>query len=166
MSSERPIDEKPFAALDLGGGSTQVTFPVKDPTQTSALFDHLHEVTTSKESADVFATSYLNLGIQALRFAVLTSGKKIGEANYVNACVHPNFKAKEFEYLENKYFITGKKNTKLAVDYKECVDIVKQKVIPLVNPIPRTLKLNEIFGINYFYGAAVQTGLIGIYFDI
>lgn len=167
FSSDRSIDKSPFAALDLGGGSTQVTFPVKDLTQTpSLLFDHLHEVTTSKRKADVFATSYLNLGIQAIRHTILTSGKKLNKTNYVNACVHPKFEKEEFEYLDNKYFITGKNNTKKAVDYNECVGVVKEKVIPLVNPKPRTLKLNEIVAFNYFFGAAIQTGLICMYFDI
>lgn len=170
MFLDRLINQQPLAALDLGGGSTQVTFPIKDPTQTPSLADYLHEVTTSKETIDVFSISYLNLGLQAVRHAVLTSGKTKDNSNYVNACVHPKFKSEEFTYATKKYYITGKNNTKTisrkpAVDYSECLKLVKQKVIPLVKPKPITLKQNEVAAYSYFFGAAMETGIIRVYFD-
>lgn len=166
------FNQKPFAALDLGGGSTQVTFPIRNPTQTPSLADYLHEVTTSTETIDVFSTSYLNLGLQAIRYAVLTSGKTIDKIQYVNVCVHPKFKSEEFTYATKKYYITGKNNTKIlsrkpsAVDYTDCLKLVKQKVLPLVKPKPITLKQNEVAAYSYFFGAAMETGLIRMYFDI
>lgn len=171
LFSDRLINQRPYAALDLGGGSTQVTFPIKDPTQTPSLADYLHEVTTSKETIDVFSTSYLNLGLQAVRHAVLTSGKTTDEINYDNVCVHPKFTSEEFTYATKKYYISGKNNTKTisrkaAVDFTECLKLVKQKIIPLVRPKPISLKQNEVAAYSYFFGAAMETGIIRMYFYI
>lgn len=55
------------AALDLGGGSTQVTYAPKDISQTPLYQDFIHTVPTFYSKVDVFTNSYSGLGLMALR---------------------------------------------------------------------------------------------------
>lgn len=93
------------AALDLGGGSTQVTFVPKDPLQTPLLADHMHTVSTLKGKIDVFTHSYLNLGLNAARHAVFTNGYEKNQTNIQSICVNPIVHGKTLHYSNVKYTI-------------------------------------------------------------
>lgn len=155
-----------MAALDLGGGSTQVTFALKDAHKTPLLADFMHTVSTPNAKIDVFTNSYLNLGLQAVRHAVYTSGQTTNESNtYVSECVNPIIVSKPFKYGTKVYNLSGKDNAKSTkenpvVDFDACINLVKQKTMQLVNPKPITLNQNQIAAFSYFFERAIENGLV------
>lgn len=94
-----------MAALDLGGGSTQVTFAPKDPKQTPLFADHMHTVSTLNGQIDVFTNSYLNLGLMAVRHAVITSGYEKNQTNIKSICINPIVRDKIWHYSNIEYKI-------------------------------------------------------------
>ena len=65
-----------FVSLDLGGGSTQITFaPAKYPIGGLEGRKHfLHNVTILGDRHEVYTHSYLGLGLMAAREAIFTQG--------------------------------------------------------------------------------------------
>lgn len=158
-----------LAALDLGGGSVQVTFDVKDPSSVPSLADSMHTISNSKAKMSVFSNSYLKLGLQAVRQAVFTSGKTTDEINYVSECVNPIVKLAEFNFASKTYYVSGKNNSasteeRPVVDLNACIDLIKQKSMPLVNPKPIILNEIEVAAFSYFFDRAIESGIVCEYF--
>lgn len=154
------------AALDLGGGSTQVTFAPKDVHKTPLLSEYMHTVNVPNAKIDVFTTSYLNLGLQAVRHAVYTHNSTEGSKDLKSICVNPIIKSNPFKYGTKLYQLSGQSNTKSTkedpvVDFEACVELVKQKTMDLVQPKPITLNQNQITAFSYFFERAIETGLVG-----
>ncbi|XP_031617363.1 ectonucleoside triphosphate diphosphohydrolase 5 isoform X2 [Contarinia nasturtii] len=153
------------AALDLGGGSTQVTFALKDMHKTPLLTEYMHTVNVPNAQTDVFTTSYLNLGLQAVRHAVYTHDSPDGSKDLESICVNPIVKSNPFKYGTKAYQLSGKNNSKSTkedpvVDFEACVELVKQKTMHLVKPKPITLNQNQIAAFSYFFERAIETGLV------
>lgn len=92
-----------MAALDLGGGSTQVTFALKDAAKTPLLSDYMHTVNTPNAKVDVFTNSYLGLGLQAVRHAVYTHNSPKGSKDLESVCVNPIVQSNPFKYGTKVY---------------------------------------------------------------
>ncbi|XP_055595951.1 ectonucleoside triphosphate diphosphohydrolase 5 isoform X2 [Uranotaenia lowii] len=155
------------AALDLGGGSTQVTFAPKDVSQTPLYKDFMHKVPTFNSYVDVFTNSYLGAGLMAVRHAVFTNGVPEGQKNLVSECVNPIVKNKLFRYGAEQFNVTGKDNPRATaenpeVDYEQCAALVRKKVLPTLKPKPVTLKQHEISAFSYFFDRAIETGLVDV----
>ncbi len=62
---------KSYVALDLGGGSTQITFsPKYEETFSETPTHFLHDVSVVRQRATIYSHSYLGLGLMAARNAV------------------------------------------------------------------------------------------------
>merc|ERR1719376_797653 len=67
------LQDSSHVSLDLGGGSTQITFAPGKPVEGIKGRKHFrHNVTVMGDNVDVYSHSYLGLGLQAARQAVLT----------------------------------------------------------------------------------------------
>jgi ectonucleoside triphosphate diphosphohydrolase 5/6 len=155
-----------IAALDLGGGSTQVTYVPKDISKTPLYKNYMHSVRVLNSKIDVFTTSYLHAGLMAVRHAVFTNGHPKNLTNIESECVNPIVKNKRFVYGNENYYISGKENPKdttenPVVDYDLCEKNVKAHLQPLIKPSPVTLKQHNIAAFSYFYDRAIETGLVG-----
>ncbi|KAL5282091.1 ENTPD5 family protein [Megaselia abdita] len=153
------------AALDLGGGSTQVTFSTTDPQQVPTYEKYIHTVHTLNKDVNVFTNSYLGLGLMAGRHAVFTKGYKPNDVVLESECVNPIIKNKTFIYANVKYDISGESSSSLTeenpiVNFDKCLNSVKSIVIPLVRPKPLTLKQNTIAAFSYYFERAIESGLI------
>lgn len=162
------LGENTVASLDLGGASTQVTFGIKNPKSTPSLAEFIHRISTKKAEMDVFSNSYLNLGVEAVRHAVFTSGKTTDELNYESECINPSIKSTKFKYESKTYYLSGKKNSlsteeKPVVDFKACIDLVKRMVLPLVIPKPIHLNKTEITAASYFIHRSIKSGIVREY---
>lgn len=93
------------AALDLGGGSTQVTFAPKDVHKTPLMSEFMHTVSTQQAKIDVFTHSYLNLGLMAVRHAIFTKNQAHKETALSSECVNPIIESKRFDYANTQYSI-------------------------------------------------------------
>ncbi|KAJ6649867.1 Nucleoside diphosphate phosphatase ENTPD5 [Pseudolycoriella hygida] len=153
------------AALDLGGGSTQVTFAPKDPRQNPNFENYMHRVPVGQGEVEVFTNSYLNLGLMAVRHAVFTHGYNKNETKVASECVNPIVKNKIWKYANVEYAVSGKDNVKSTienpvVDFEVCLNSIKKRTLPLVNPKPITLNQLQVIAFSYFYDRAVETGMI------
>lgn len=153
------------AALDLGGGSTQVTYNApKDISQSPLYKDFIHRIPTFYQEVDVFTNSYLGLGLMAFRKSILTNDKE-NQTIYESECVNPIIKNKSFIYNNKEYKINGKDNKKSTVenpevDYELCAELIKRKAMPLVKPKPVTMNQHPIAAFSYYYDRAIETGLV------
>ncbi|XP_017858878.1 PREDICTED: ectonucleoside triphosphate diphosphohydrolase 5 isoform X1 [Drosophila arizonae] len=153
------------AALDLGGGSTQVTFSPTDPEQVPVYDKYMHEVITSNKKINVFTHSYLGLGLMAARHAVFTKGYSAEETFVESICVNPIIANRTWIYGNVKYQVSGKENSKSSaeqpvVDFEACLELVKSKVMPLVKPKPFTLKQHAVAAFSYYFERAIESGLV------
>lgn len=152
-----------LAALDLGGGSTQVTYTLQDENDFNQNKDLVHRLTVLKQDMDIFTNSYLGLGLMASRHGVFTEGRN--ETNIVSDCVNSIIKNRSWVYGNVEYLISGKENPKATskpeVDFDICYNKIKKYVIPLVNPKPINLHKHQIAAFSYYYDRAIETGLIG-----
>lgn len=160
--SGRLTSKNTVAALDLGGGSTQVTYELNEFQPSYTNFIHTVPIFTSE--VNVFTNSYLGLGLMALRHAVITYKGAVNQTSFENECVNSIIKDKSWTYSKVDYLVSGKENKKNAenpeVDFDLCVESVKRQVMPLLKPKP--IKLNEhvINAFSYFYDRAIETGLV------
>lgn len=91
------------AALDLGGGSIQVTFSLRDAYKAPLLSEYMHTVSTPSAKIDVFTNSYLGLGLQAVRHDVYTHNSTKGSTDLESACVNPIVQKNPFKYGTKLY---------------------------------------------------------------
>lgn len=64
---------------------------------------------------------------------------------------------------------SGKDNVKSTmenpvVDFEVCLNSIKQRTIPLVNPKPITLNQLQITAFSYYFERAIETGMIGKFY--
>jgi len=93
------------AALDLGGGSTQVTFAPADPDQVPVYDKYMHQVNTMDRQINVFTHSYLGLGLMAARHAVFTKGYSETDVVLESVCVNPIISNRTWIYNNVPYKI-------------------------------------------------------------
>lgn len=160
--SNRLASKNTVAALDLGGGSTQITYELNE--FQPSYKDYIHAVPIFDSEVNVFTNSYLGLGLMALRHAVITHKGAVNQTSFENECVNSIIKEKSWTYANVEYHVSGRENKRIAenpeVDYDLCVESVKRQVMPLLKPKP--IKLNEhiINAFSYFYDRAIETGLV------
>lgn len=160
--SGRLTSKNTVAALDLGGGSTQITYELNE--FQPSYKDFIHAVPIFNSEVNVFTNSYLGLGLMALRHSVITYKGAVNQTSFENECVNQIIKDKSFTYANVEYLVSGKENKKNAenpeVDFELCIESVKRQVMPLLKPKP--IKLNEhiINAFSYFYDRAIETGLV------
>lgn len=161
--SNRLTSRNTAAALDLGGGSTQVTYELNE--DLPSYKDFIHAVPIFNSELNVFTHSYLGLGLMALRHAVITHQKADNQTSFANECVNPIIKDKPWTYQNVEYLVSGKENKKSTpenpeVDFELCVESVKKQVMPLLKPKPIKLQEHVINAFSYYYDRAIESGLV------
>lgn len=160
--SNRLTSRNTVAALDLGGGSTQVTYELNE--FQPSYKEHIHAVPIFNSEVNVFTHSYLNLGLMALRHSVITYKGNANQTSFENECINPIIKDKSWTYGKVDYLVSGKENKRNAenpeVDFELCKESVKRQVMPLLKPKPIKLNEHTINAFSYFYDRAIETGLV------
>lgn len=157
--------DRTVAALDLGGGSTQVTFAPTTPI-TLKQAEYIHTVAAIKGSIPVYTHSYLGLGLMAARKEILSHRIDEGIKNLTSVCINPFITGKKWSYGGVDYFVNGQENPVQRnekdpkVNFNDCekviTDYVYTKVIPL-----HELDTKEINAFSYYFDRASEFGLIG-----
>lgn len=151
-----------IAALDLGGGSTQVTYTLTDEKDLSSTKDFIHSINVLKNTQNVFTHSYLGLGLMATRHAIFTENAK-DSTEIHSECVNPIIKNRSWNYAGVDYSINGKDNPKAKTpqaDFDKCFEKVKRYVQKLTVPKPPSLQKHTIGAFSYYYDRAIETGLV------
>ncbi|KAK2707777.1 ectonucleoside triphosphate diphosphohydrolase 6-like isoform X2 [Artemia franciscana] len=161
------------AALDLGGGSTQITFlPRKQHTLEKAPKHHVHDVIMGDGKLGIYSHSYLGLGLMAARKDILISSPQ-NDSEIRSPCINPTVKT-IWHYGGATYTLKGpydfnfdsiedgewlKKDAKLpSANYEECL----QRVANVVQEIHLLDELEsvDITAISYYFDRATEQGLI------
>lgn len=146
--------------LDLGGGSTQITFlpRVQGTLQTSPP-GYLASLQMFNRTYKLYSYSYLGLGLMSARLAILggTEGKHAEDGKeLVSPCLSPSFKG-EWEHAEITYRISGQK---AAVNLHQLCAIRVSEI--LQNKVHRTEEVKDVdfYAFSYYYDLAADVGLI------
>lgn len=160
------------AALDLGGGSTQVTFY---PTTPSSLAEKqfIHDGVTPAGVIPVYTHSYLGLGLMAARKEIITVNQG-NETHVVSECVNTVIRDRKFHYAGVNYFVSGpdkylttfrpgdaitaQEETPI-VDFAKCSQYVQDYVMSIAKP-PAELPDKNIYAFSYYFDRAADVGLI------
>ena len=142
------------ASLDLGGGSTQITFAPKTfPVAGIEGRKHfIHQVDILEgQPLDVYSHSYLGLGLMAAREAIFKKSLK-------STCITSS-KALKFNFHGQEYVVS--KDDKAGLD--TCLSTVQAVIKDNDVHQPVDISNRDIVAFSYFYDLAVEAGLISGY---
>ncbi|XP_016049874.1 ectonucleoside triphosphate diphosphohydrolase 6 isoform X2 [Erinaceus europaeus] len=145
--------------LDLGGGSTQISFlPRSEDTLQAAPPGHLTALQMFNRTYRLYAHSYLGLGLMSARLAILggVEGQPAPDGKeLVSPCLPPSFRG-EWEHAEIAYRIAGQDTGSL---HELCANRVSSV---LHNQVHRTEEVKEVefYAFSYYYDLAADVGLI------
>lgn len=168
---------KTLAALDLGGGSTQITFAPWDPTRLlKESPQNLKSIHLFNRQISVYTHSYLGLGLMAARKEILTADNPQGATDLRSECINPIIKGKKWKYGGVEYTVQGPLNPEIikkrlkgsdagyesipVVRVKECSAIITQYIKSQDVEKPMELLVHKITAFSYFFDRATETGLI------
>ncbi|XP_020280514.1 ectonucleoside triphosphate diphosphohydrolase 5 isoform X2 [Pseudomyrmex gracilis] len=167
------------AALDLGGGSTQVTFQ-PDSVQAKKLEKHVYSINVFNHNMSLYTHSYLGMGLMAARKAILTYNVNTENTDSKlpieihSECINP-IVSTEWSYGGRNYIVKGPINgtyklvktqnfaggdeNKPVVRFSECLKIIEKYVSTLTEK-PIGLKDHEIYAFSYYFERATEVALI------
>lgn len=167
------------AALDLGGGSTQITFqPNSD--QAKQLEKHVYSINVLNHNMSLYTHSYLGMGLMAARNTILTYDMNLQETADLklpieihSECINP-IVSTEWSYSGRDYIVKGPINgtykliktqnfaggdeNKPIVRFSECSKIIEKYVNTLTDK-PIGLKDHEIYAFSYYFERATEVRL-------
>lgn len=159
--------EASHVSLDLGGGSTQITFAPGQPVLGIEGRKHFkHNVTVMGRNVAVYSHSYLGLGLQAARQAVLAlenpdldlgGGVGTGPKVAVSSCM-TTLTPKKWSFHGQEYLISH--NQEGGASFQLCSQLVAQILTGVHRP--EELKQRRIAAFSYFFDLAHEHGLIGV----
>ncbi|NWT21088.1 ENTP6 diphosphohydrolase, partial [Vireo altiloquus] len=146
--------------LDLGGGSTQITFlPRTEATLQTSPFGHTTSFQMFNHTYKLYSYSYLGLGLMSARLAILggIEGKPLGEGEeLISPCLPPGFKS-EWQHAEIVYKIKGQKAGEPL--YESCSNKVAKMLYKKVHRAEEVKDL-DFYIFSYYYDCAAEAGLI------
>lgn len=146
--------------LDLGGGSTQITFsPHSEKTLQTSPADYITSFPLFKTTYTLYSHSYLGLGLMSARLAILggTEGQPLKEGEeLISPCLAPEYKD-EWEHAEIVYKIKGQKAGEPM--YESCYKRVEKMLYKKVHKVD-DIDDAEFYAFSYYYDRAVDVGLI------
>ena len=142
------------ASLDLGGGSTQITFAPKTfPVAGIEGRKHfIHQVDILEgQPLDVYSHSYLGLGLMAAREAIFKKSLK-------STCITSS-QALKFNFHGQEYVVSKGDNAGLDACLSTVQAVIKDNDVHQ----PSDISNRDIVAFSYFYDLAVEAGLISGY---
>ncbi|XP_073948615.1 ectonucleoside triphosphate diphosphohydrolase NTPase isoform X3 [Choristoneura fumiferana] len=155
-----------MAALDLGGGSTQITYQLAaDDAHRLPAPDH-HTVPTGATNITVYTHSYLNLGLLAARHGIfkMEAGNNVSR-EMTSVCVDPIVSGEKWTYGNVEYTISGKpwpKGSKKHEAFERCYLLVKKYITATLDWEPEEPPKGKVAAMSYFYDVAADAGLIDV----
>ncbi|KAM4591772.1 ectonucleoside triphosphate diphosphohydrolase 6 isoform 2-T2 [Odontesthes bonariensis] len=152
-------DSPTVGMLDLGGGSTQITFsPDDEKTIQMSPIDYIRSFQMFNITHTVYTHSYLGLGLMSARLAILggVDAAPRGSTELVSPCLPPEFSGR-WEHADVFYTVRGQKAGEPA--YEACVTKV-EKV--LYRKVARASEVEgvDFYAFSFYYDRAVDLGVI------
>ncbi|KAK0096013.1 hypothetical protein PV326_006766 [Microctonus aethiopoides] len=167
------------AVLDLGGGSTQITY-VPNEQERHQLQKHVHEINVFNQNMSLYTYSHLGMGLMAARKAILTSDIDLEQLDTTSTveirseCINP-IVTSAWSYGGIDYLVKGPVNgshiivkasnyggtdeNRPIVKFSDCMKIVK-KYTDTIKEKPVGLNKHDIYTVSYYFDRAAETGLI------
>ncbi|XP_056294581.1 ectonucleoside triphosphate diphosphohydrolase 6 isoform X2 [Pseudoliparis swirei] len=153
-------DSSTVGMLDLGGGSTQITFSPQDQKtiQTSPI-DYIRSFRMFNRTHTVYTHSYLGLGLMSARLAVLGGVEASplgGSTELVSPCLAPESSG-SWQHAEVVYTVRGQRTGEPV--YQACRSKVEQLLLRKVEKAPEAADL-DFYAFSYYYDRAVALGAL------
>ncbi|XP_043466172.1 ectonucleoside triphosphate diphosphohydrolase 5-like [Leptopilina heterotoma] len=163
------------AVIDLGGGSTQVTYRPNEE-NIKALNHSIHNISVFNQKMSVFTHSYLGMGLMAARKAILVPKSAAKNENGIvvvhSKCFDPLANA-AWKYGSQDYEVMGSAENAPEVDqnstkdgdksssnkFEDCLNLVKNYTNTIENR-PVGLNKEDIFAFAYYFDRTSEVGLI------
>nr|XP_031290216.1 ectonucleoside triphosphate diphosphohydrolase 6 isoform X1 [Camelus dromedarius]XP_031290217.1 ectonucleoside triphosphate diphosphohydrolase 6 isoform X1 [Camelus dromedarius] len=146
--------------LDLGGGSTQITFlPRVEGTLQTSPPGYLTSLQMFNRTYKLYSYSYLGLGLMSARLAVLggKEGKPAEDGEeLVSPCLSPGFRG-EWAHAEITYRVSGQKAAGNL--YQLCAARVSEILRDKVHKTEEAKDV-DFYAFSYYYDLAANVGLI------
>jgi ectonucleoside triphosphate diphosphohydrolase 5/6 len=163
---------KTVAALDLGGGSTQITVASSVETQGAYHKDDIQNISLFHQNVPLYTHSYLGLGLQSVRKSVLSFNQSDPTSKILaSVCVNPAV-SRDWAHGGETYTIKGIENGKFekvqyngfvrkepVADWDECYN----QIVKLIEDkgVIKSKDLNrQVVLFSYFFERAAEAGLI------
>uniref|UniRef100_A0A914UNQ6 Uncharacterized protein n=1 Tax=Plectus sambesii TaxID=2011161 RepID=A0A914UNQ6_9BILA len=150
-------DNATAAALDLGGGSTQITFrPLEDKTFVDLPADYEHSLSVFGTSVRLYTHSYLGNGLVASRLGMLKLHAASTNISLVTDCLPEGYNIEDWDYAGDRWIISGSKDYGSAKCLSSALKYVQQSKI---RPVEELLR-RDVFAFSYFFDRGLQAGLV------
>ncbi|XP_070590781.1 ectonucleoside triphosphate diphosphohydrolase 6 isoform X2 [Erythrolamprus reginae] len=152
--------KKCVGMLDLGGGSTQITFrPSTETSVENSTTEHIISFNLFNTTYRLHSHSYLGLGLMSARLAILggVEGEALKEGEELTSpCLSPNYQG-EWEHAKILYKIKGQKTGRPLFEscHNEISKVLNKKI-----PEKTRIKDLDFYAFSYYYDLAVDAGLI------
>ncbi|XP_037321572.1 ectonucleoside triphosphate diphosphohydrolase 6 isoform X1 [Pungitius pungitius] len=154
-------DSSTAGMLDLGGGSTQITFsPQDEKTIQTSPIDYIRSFRMFNSTHTVYSHSYLGLGLMSARLSVLggIDAPPLGSSTeLVSPCLAPESSG-SWEHADVVYRVRGQKAGEPV--YEACRTKVEKVLYRKVVPVSEAADV-DFYAFSYYYDRAVDLGLIG-----
>ncbi|CAB1343497.1 unnamed protein product [Coregonus sp. 'balchen'] len=154
-------DTPTVGMLDLGGGSTQITFsPQDEKTIQTSPIDYMTSFQMFNSTHTLYSHSYLGLGLMSARLAVLggIEGQPLegSSTELVSPCLAPDYSG-QWEHAEVLYTVKGQKAGEPI--YDSCLRKVEKMLYGKVKKAEEAKDM-EFYAFSYYYDRAVDMGAI------
>ncbi|KAG7303700.1 hypothetical protein JYU34_012257 [Plutella xylostella] len=154
-----------MAALDLGGGSTQITYQLDEELAARVPAGDRHAVPTGGVNISVYTHSYLGLGLYAARYGILQLGNKTpNTTHFTSPCVDPIVTDERWTYANKEIVVSGLSpgGTTAARQHAACRLLVAQYVKSTLDWEPEEPPRGSVAAMSFFYDVAADAGLIDV----
>ncbi|KAL0867530.1 hypothetical protein ABMA27_008307 [Loxostege sticticalis] len=163
------MDGETMAALDLGGGSTQITYQLADGDSDAFPRTDQYIVPAGNNNITLYTHSYLNLGLLAARYGIFkleknAHGPVANATEFTSVCVDPIVQKEKWTYANKQYFISGASRQGLKRDavYNRCHALVNRYVKNTLDWEPSQPPKGSVAAMSYFYDVAADIGMIDV----
>ncbi|KAM8859639.1 ectonucleoside triphosphate diphosphohydrolase 6 isoform 2-T8 [Spinachia spinachia] len=154
-------DSSTAGMLDLGGGSTQITFsPQEEKTIQTSPMDYIRSFRMFNSTHTVYTHSYLGLGLMSARLSVLggiEAPPRGSSTELVSPCLAPESSG-SWEHADLVYRVRGQKAGEPV--YEACRTKVEKVLYRKVVPVFEAVDV-DFYAFSYYYDRAVDLGVIG-----
>lgn len=162
--------------LDLGGGSTEVTFRLDEETVKTLNHSSVYNTSVLNQNMSVFTHSYLGLGLMAARKAILVSESSAKNENGIvvvhSKCFDPLANV-VWNYDDQEYNILGSVENDFEVNtnsieeedkgpsdkFQSCINVVENFTNTVINK-PVGMNKQVIYAFDYYFDIISEIGLI------
>uniref|UniRef100_A0A8C6P1B8 Ectonucleoside triphosphate diphosphohydrolase 6 n=1 Tax=Nothobranchius furzeri TaxID=105023 RepID=A0A8C6P1B8_NOTFU len=143
--------------LDLGGGSTQITFSPRDEkTIQDSPVDSIRSFQMFSNTHTVYTHSYLGLGLMSARLAILGGPSSPAVPELLSTCLPAEFSG-TWEHADIIYTVKGQEAGGPA--YEACRSIVEKVLFRKVMKASEAADV-DFYAFSYYYDRAVDLGVI------